>query len=236
MSAVPKHIFSRPRCNLAPPAEFNTELVALKRAFQELEHNYNCYNSALRTTHFVCNFSSNNLTLDHISHFAEWLEGSSLRIYALDLTFNRIFSASWKPVLDVVERLFKHVDYLQLGGSYLPALTAELTKLQASGYVSLALPITGSPVNQWQKKWDDIATEFGSKAYDPDTLQYGELCYYIVILTVACKKQTETVTLQVESSIFMVKTPLGGSGHSSVQICKHKAAQNCNQDFGSTSW
>ncbi|KAL0035247.1 hypothetical protein WJX79_008519 [Trebouxia sp. C0005] len=96
---------------------------------------------------------------------------SSLRIYALDLTFNRIFSASWKPVLDVVERLFKHVDYLQLGGSYLPALTAELTKLQASGYVSLALPITGSPVNQWQKKWDDIATEFGSKAYDPDTLQ-----------------------------------------------------------------
>lgn len=174
MLAVPKHIFSRPRCNLAPPAESDTELVALKWAFQELADVYNCYNTALWKTNLVCNFSSNNLTLDHINHLSKWLEGSSLRIYALDLSFNRIFSASWEPVLDVIKRLSKHVDYLQMGGNYLPALTetAELSKLQASGCVSLALSITGSSVNLWHKKWDDIATEFGSKAYDSDMLQY----------------------------------------------------------------
>lgn len=175
MVAVPKHNFSKPRRNLPPPVEFDTELVALNRAYQELADDYHCYNSAQRKTHFVCNFSSNNLTLDHVSHFAKWLEGSSLRIYALDLSFNRIFSTSWKPVLDVIELLTQRVEYLQLGGNYLPPLTetAELTKLQASGHVSLALPIAGRPVNPWHKKWDDIAMEFGSKAYDPDIPLYG---------------------------------------------------------------
>lgn len=175
MSAVPKHLFSRPERNLPPPAEFDTELVALKRAYQELVHDYNCYSSAYRKTHFVANFSGNNITLDHLSHFAKWLEGSSLRIYALDLSFNRICSASWKPVLDVIEQLMEHVEYLQMGANYLPVLTetAELTKLQASGCVSLALPITGPSVNQWHKKWEDIALEFGCKAYDPPILQYG---------------------------------------------------------------
>lgn len=77
--------------------------------------------------------------------------------------------------MDVIERLSKQVNHLQIAGNYLPALTetTELTKLQASGCVSLALPITGSPVNQWQKKWDDTAMEFSSKAYDPDIPQYG---------------------------------------------------------------
>ncbi|KAL3136403.1 hypothetical protein ABBQ38_005660 [Trebouxia sp. C0009 RCD-2024] len=155
--------------------ELSTELLALKQAFQELVDDYNRCSTAPRGSHFVCNYSSNNLTLDHISHFATWLEGSSIRIYALDFSFNRIFSASWEPVLEVIESLSKHVQYLQVGGNYLPTLTetARLSKLQASGCVSLALPITGRPVNQWQKKWDDIALEFGSKAYDPDIPQYG---------------------------------------------------------------
>ena len=73
MSAAPKHIFSRPRRNLPPPAEFDTELVALKRAYQELIDDHDCYNSAQRKTHFVACFTGNNLTLDHSSHFAKWL-------------------------------------------------------------------------------------------------------------------------------------------------------------------
>ena len=61
-----------------------------------------------------------------------------------------------------------------MGGNYLPELTETAErKLQASGCVSLALPVTGRPGNQWLKKWDDIAMEFGSKAYDPVVLQHG---------------------------------------------------------------
>jgi len=124
--------------------------VALTEVFHRDDYSRN------NTTRFVCNLSSNKLTLDHINQFATMLEGSSLRIYALDLSFSRIFSASWEPLLKV--------DYLQMGGNYLPALTEtdELSKLQESGCVSLALPITGYPAPQRQKEWNDIATDFGS--------------------------------------------------------------------------
>ena len=90
------------------------------------------------------------------------------------LVFYCIFSASWETVLDVIESLSKYVNYLQMGGNYLPALTetAELSKLPASGCVSLALPITGGHV-KWQQEWDDIALDFSSKAYVPDDLEYG---------------------------------------------------------------
>ena len=128
-----------------------------------------------REVRFVCNFSSNDLTLDHINEFATWLEGSSLKIYALDLSFNRIFVASWEPLLKVIGRLCKHVEDVQLGANYLPELTEtdELRELQVSGRVSLALPMTITPTAEWQKRWNDIATDFGSKAYDPDDLQHG---------------------------------------------------------------
>ena len=101
----------------------------------------------------MCNFSSNDLSLNDVNQFASWLEGGSLRLYALDLSFNRIFSESWEPILQVIGRLGPHVENLQLGANYLPALseTDELRKLQQSGSVSLALPITGKPGSEWQE-------------------------------------------------------------------------------------
>lgn len=67
------------------------------------------------------------------------------------------------------------MENLQLGGNYLPALseTDELRKLQQSGWVSLVLPITRSPVSEWQEKWNKIAVNFGAKAYDYDAPDYG---------------------------------------------------------------
>ena len=72
----------------------------------------------------------------------------------LYLSFNRIFSASWEPLLKTIVRFYTHVEYLRMGGNYLPPLTEtdELSKLQMSGRVSLGRPITGSPDTQWHKK------------------------------------------------------------------------------------
>ena len=178
--------------------------MALEQIFRELVDDYNRNNTELRKTRFVCNLSSNNLTLDHINHFATWLEGSSLRIYALDLSCNRIFPDSWEPLFKAIARLCTHVEHLQLGGNYLPPMTDtdELSKLQMSGRVSLAVPVTGSPATQWHKKWDDIATDFSSKAYDPDVPHYGYLCCYTVLLIVVCNV-TQPANLQVESTIFL---------------------------------
>ncbi len=176
MMAGPTRLFSRSSCKLASAAVAEEENLAFKQAFRELEDSYSRNNSSLRKTRFVCDFSSNGLSLNDVNQFATWLEGSSLRIYALDLSFNRIFSESWEPILQVVGRLGARVDNLQLGGNYLPALseTDELRKLQHSGCVSLALPITGSPATEWQEKWNNIAVDFGTKAYyDYDAPDYG---------------------------------------------------------------
>ena len=151
------------------------ENLALKQAFRELEDSYSRKNSSLKKVRFVCDFSSNNLSLNDVNQFATWLEGSSLRIYALDLSFNRISSESWEPTLQVVGRLGTRVDNLQLGGNNLPALrqTVELRKLQHSGSVSLALSIISKPANEWQEKWNNIAVGFGVKAYDYNASDYG---------------------------------------------------------------
>lgn len=65
--------------------------MALKPAFRELEDSRK--NSSLKRVRFVCDSSSNYLSLNDVNQFAIWLEGSSLRIYALNLFFHR-FSES----------------------------------------------------------------------------------------------------------------------------------------------
>ena len=80
----PKQLFPRPRCDLPPPAGPGEDIVAREQVFRELVDDYNRKNTELRKTRFVCNFSGSNLTLDHINYFVTWLEGSSLRIYALN--------------------------------------------------------------------------------------------------------------------------------------------------------
>ncbi len=167
MMAGPTRLFSRSRCKLGSAAVAEEENLALKQAFRELEDSYSRNNYSSRKTRFVCDFSSNDLSLLDVNQIATWLEGSSLRIHALDLSFNRIFSKSWEPILQVVRRLVARVDNLQQGGNFLPALseTNELRKLQHLGCVSLAVSITGSPANEWQEEWNNIAVNFGTRAY-----------------------------------------------------------------------
>ena len=164
------------------------EKLALRQAFRELEESYSRKNASLRRSRFVCDFSSNDLSLEDVNQFATWLEGSSLRIFALDLSFNRIFSESWAPILRVIGRLDAHVDNLQLGGNYLPVLTEtdELKELQRLGWVSLALPITGSPATEWQENWNNIAVDFGAKAYVFDALDDGYISWLIALLFEWC--------------------------------------------------
>jgi len=119
----------------------------------------------------VCDFGSNNLTLAHLERFTDWLEGSLLHMYALDLSNNSIsnFSPTWQPILDLVQRLCTKVHLLDLGGNHLPALeeTAELKKVQETRRICLAVPDLGSTGTDWQREWTGIALEFGQQAYDP---------------------------------------------------------------------
>lgn len=113
----------------------------------------------------VCDFGSNNLTLAHFERFTDWLEGSLLHMYALDLSNNSIsnFSPTWQPILDLVQRLCTKVHLLDLGGNHLPALEeiAELKKVQETRRICLAVPDLSSTGTDWQREWTGIALEFG---------------------------------------------------------------------------
>ncbi len=164
-----RHLFTRNRTDLPPPEHSAKETEVLEDTFRQLSNECKRTSSPVTENQLVGDFSSNKLTLPHVEQLADWLEGSSLRLYALDLSFNRIYSPTWQPVLDVLDRLCVKVDLVNMGGNYLPALeeTAELKKVQQLRRVSLALPASGGPLTDWQREWTSIALEFGQKAYDP---------------------------------------------------------------------
>ncbi len=143
--------------------------IVLDKVFQDLLAEYEQSWSPSSETRLVCDFGSNNLILAYLERFTEWLEGSSLQIYALDLSMNSIFSPTWQPILDLIQRLYTKVHLLDLGGNHLPALeeTAELKKVPETRRVCLAVPTFGSTGTHWQREWTDIALEFGQQAYDP---------------------------------------------------------------------
>lgn len=167
MMAGPKYLFRSYDYNLRGPADSAAEHVALKEIFLDLQETYT-RKTALGKCRIVCKLSHHNLTLEHARQFATWLAENSLKLYILNLTFNHIFSASWDPLEAVITSLHRNVEYLQLGGNYLPALTEteQLSNLQASGRVSLTLPIAGSPVTEWQEKWNVIAIRILDKSND----------------------------------------------------------------------
>ncbi len=163
-----RRLFSRHRQNLPPLGYPATESQVLEKVFRELSNEYKRISSPRIETQLVCDFSSNNLTLAHVKKFVEWLEGNPVRLYALDLSMNRIISPTWEPILELINRLCAKVKLVSLAGSYLPALeeTVELEKVQQARRVSLALPTFGGPVTDWQREWTNIALEFGENAYD----------------------------------------------------------------------
>ena len=65
-----------------------------------------------------------------------------------------VYSPTWQPILDLLQRLRKKVQLLDLGGDCLRALgeTAELEKVQQTQSVSLALPTFGSSVTDWHRE------------------------------------------------------------------------------------
>ena len=86
-----RYFFNRRRSDLPPPEKPSLEWVVLDKVFQELLAEYERNWSPSSETRLVCDFDSHNPTLAHLERFTEWLEGSSLQIYALDLSMNRIF-------------------------------------------------------------------------------------------------------------------------------------------------
>lgn len=93
-----------------------------------------------------------------------------MHLYAVDLSLNRIFSATWADVLPSIDLLLKHVELLHLGGNNLPALQniPELQSLQDRNVAFLAQNHSFSSSvcpDPWVEGWKCNAKLFSQEAY-----------------------------------------------------------------------
>lgn len=90
-----------------------------------------------------------------------------MQLYALDLSWNRIFAATWPEVLLLVKQLLTKAMYVDLAGNYLPALLPEQLDLQdmLKQHVSFTAPNRYLGSTDWIRDWTSKAHEFRQKAY-----------------------------------------------------------------------
>ncbi|KAA6427624.1 MAG: hypothetical protein FRX49_02287 [Trebouxia sp. A1-2] len=123
----------------------------------------------------TCNLSSSGLTLDCVRGLPDQLRSLSanVRLYALDLSLNRI-TANWEELLPIVRDFLgtKTVEYLDLSLNYLPALeTLQQSDVLLRGYVSygdrLSLGVDGNFLtgDQEYDRWILGARKFKREAY-----------------------------------------------------------------------
>lgn len=138
-----KLVFNRHRRNIPSPLSKGSESEALQGFLSDLAIFCNQEGASERDA--VCDVSSNNMTLHHASYLASWLQEQNVRLYALDLSFNRIHSVEWGPVVKLIHALWLSVHLIELSGNYLPPLLdkPEVHALQETQRVSLALPVCG---------------------------------------------------------------------------------------------
>ena len=123
----------------------------------------------------TCNLSSSGLTLECVRSLPDHLRSLSddIRVYALDLSLNRI-RADWEELLPVVRDFLgtKTVEYLDLSLNYLPALeTLHQSDVLLRGYTAygerLSLGMDGNFLtgDHQNDRWVLGARTFKREAY-----------------------------------------------------------------------
>ncbi len=162
-----KEVFNRPRHNILSLLDTRTEGESLKDTMTELATFYKLVQIHGAQDSVVCDLSSNNLTFDHAVHISIWLRENSVKLYALDLSLNRIIQEQRAPVLELIRGLLESVELVNLGGNYLPPMLQDdgLQQIQDEGRVSLALPMYSPGFDAWQAGWNQLSEHFNQQAY-----------------------------------------------------------------------
>ncbi len=168
MADVQLHYLSKANTNfpsLTSPEQSRTEIAqtleCLNAEYLQLKQ------SAGKEARLVCDLSHNNLTYEHLQYLTVKLLASPTQLYALDLSWNRIFAATWPEVLPLVKQLLTKAMYVDLAGNYLPALLPEQLELQdmLKQNVSFTAPNRYLGSTNWIRDWTSKAHEFRQKAY-----------------------------------------------------------------------
>lgn len=191
MADVQLHYLSKANTNfpsLTSPEQSRTEIA------QTLE----CLNAEYlqpgKEARLVCDLSHNNLAYEHLQYLTVKLLASPVQLYALDLSWNRIFAATWPEVLPIVKQLLTKAKYVDLAGNHLPALLPEQLELQdmLKQNVSFTAPNRYPGSTNWIRDWTSKAHEFRQKAYRS---VYGPSTVYdrlgIPFTAAGCREEAE---------------------------------------------
>ena len=161
-------LFRRANGNLPPLVKTQDPGEALRPTLLELAKFYQKYVLVFQeaSIRLVCDFSNNNFGLQHVEALAQWLQTTDVKIYALDLSFNRIQCPSWGAFVPLVNSLLKHIQHLDFGGNYLPPIleSDESLKLLHSS-VSLSVPYHSQCDHPWVDTWTERSKQFKWLAY-----------------------------------------------------------------------
>lgn len=154
---------SKHSCGLPSVFDSAPPEVSLRPVLKELADVY----KASDAHKLVVDLSENNLTTEHLKYFAQWLSNKDMQLYALDLSLNRIYSATWADVLPGIDLLLKHVELLHLGGNYLPALQniPALQSLRKRKVAFLHQNHNSFSSDVWLEGWKANAKLFSQEAY-----------------------------------------------------------------------
>ncbi len=141
--------------------EIALTLECLKAQYLQLEQ------SAEKEARLVCDLSHNNLNYEHLQYLTVKLLASPVQLYALDLSCNYIFAATWPDVLPLVKQLLTKATYVDLACNNLPPLHPEQLELQdmLKQNVSFTAPNRYLGSTEWIREWTSKAHEFRQKAY-----------------------------------------------------------------------
>ena len=117
----------------------------------------------------VCKISHNNFTHE-VGKFqlpTKLLLDSSVHLFALDLSWNRIFARTWDTFLPIVTQLLTRATHIDFVGNYLPALQPDDTGLvkMLEQNVSFAVPNIYLGRDRWVRRWTEKAQKFRRQAY-----------------------------------------------------------------------
>ncbi len=116
----------------------------------------------------MCNLSCSNLSFEHAKYIAAWLQvpGRNVRLYALDLSFNRIEVPFWAAFVPLLEWLRPYVHHMDFAGNYLPTIIElNLLSQPVFQHVSLGLATEQLTQSAWVNRWNMQARHFRELAY-----------------------------------------------------------------------
>ena len=178
--------------SLTSPEQSRTEIA---KTLESLHTKYlQLKQSAGKEARLVCDLSHNNLTDEHLQYLSIELIASPVHLYALDLSWNCIFAATWAELLPLVKQLLTKAMYVDLAGQYLPDLIQEQMEMQdmLKQNISLTAPTRYLGSNDWIREWTSKAHEFRLKAYRS---VYGPPavhdCLGIPFMAVGCREEVE---------------------------------------------